>query len=391
MKRIYLDHAATTAMHPQVIEAIQDYLGRYFGNPSSLHGSGRKAKEAVDKARTQVAQALGAQLSEIIFTSGGTESDNTAIKGIAWAMQEKGDHIITSKIEHPAVLEACGFLEKQGFRVTYLDVDKYGVVDPDDVNKAISNKTVLVTIMHANNEIGTIEPIEEIGKVCHNKGVYFHTDAVQSFGSLDTDVNKLNVDLLSISAHKFYGPKGIGALYIRRGTRLTPLIHGGSQENHRRASTHNVPGIVGIGKAAELAVKEKKERIAHSMKLRGRIIKIFELIEKTHLNGHPEKRLPNNCHFTVKYVEGESMLLKLDNLGIEVATGSACSSGSLKPSHVLLALGIDQVDTHGSLRLTVGRMTTGQDIDYVAEKVPVVIDELRRMSPLWKKQETALS
>jgi cysteine desulfurase len=390
MKRIYLDHAATTPMHPKVFSAMQDFFTLHFGNPSSLYMIGQQAKDALDRARSQVAKALGAEPGEIIFTSGGTESDNTAIKGVARALQEKKDHIITSKIEHPAVLETCHFLEKQGFKVTYLDVDKYGMVDPDDVKKAIIDKTALITIMHANNEIGTIEPIEQIGKVCRSKGVYMHTDAVQSFGSLDTDVDTLGVDLLSISAHKFYGPKGTGALYIRKGTRITPLIHGGSQENHKRASTHNVPGIVGMGIAAELAMLEKKERVAHCTKLRDMLIKIFKGIEYTRLNGHPEKRLPNNCHVIIQYVEGESMLLKLDSVGIEVATGSACSSGSLKPSHVLLALGISQEDSHGSLRLTVGRMTTVNDIEYVAEHIPVVIDELRQMSPIWKKGQATL-
>lgn len=388
MKRIYLDHAATTPMHSKVADAMQEFFTKQFGNPSSLHSVGQIAKDAVEKARIQVAKALGADPAEIVFTSGGTESDNTAIKGVTQALLGKRDHIITSKIEHPAVLETCRFLEKQGSKVTYLEVDKYGLVDPDDVKRAITDKTALVTIMHANNEIGTIEPIEEISKICHGKEVYFHTDAVQSFGSLDTDVNTLGVDLLSISAHKFYGPKGVGVLFVRRGTRIQPLIHGGAQENHRRASTHNVPGIVGMGKAAELAVFEKKERVAHSIKLRDTIINIFESIENTRLNGHPEKRLPNNCHVIIQFVEGESMLLKLDNVGIEVATGSACSSGSLEPSHVLLALGISQEDSHGSLRLTVGRMTTEQDIKYTAEQIPLVIDELRRMSPLTKNKHT---
>lgn len=385
MKRVYLDHAATTPMHPDVFDAMQDFFTSQFGNPSSLHSIGQLAKDAVDKARSQVAKALGAEPAEIIFTSGGTESDNAAIKGVARALQEKRNHIITSKIEHPAVLETCRFLEKQRFRVTYLDVDKFGMVDPDDVKQAITDKTALVTIMHANNEIGTIEPIEQISEVCQSKGVYLHTDAVQSFGSLDTDINTLGVDLLSISAHKFYGPKGVGALYIRKGTRILPLLHGGGQENHKRASTHNVPGIVGLGRAVELAIAEREERVKRYVKLRDRMIKIFEDIDDTRLNGHPEKRLPNNCHVIVRYVEGESMLLKLDNVGIEVATGSACSSGSLEPSHVLLSIGISHEDSHGSLRLTVGRLTTDQDLDYTAEQLPRVIEELRKMSPMGKR------
>jgi cysteine desulfurase len=385
MRKVYLDYAATTPMHPQVVDAMQSFFAEHYGNPSSLHSIGQYAEDAVEKARVKVANAMDADPAEIIFTSGGTESDNAAIKGVAYALQKKGNHIITSRIEHHAVLETCQFLQKQGYEITYLEVDKYGIVDPDDVKRAMTDKTILVTIMHANNEIGTIEPIEEIGVLCQSKDVYLHTDAVQSFGSLDTDVNKLGVDLLSISAHKFYGPKGVGVLYIRKGTRILPLLHGGGQENNKRASTHNVPGIVGLGKAVELAIAEREERIKRYVKLRDRTIKIFEGIEHTWLNGHPEKRLPNNCNVIVQYVEGESMLLKLDNVGIEVATGSACSSGSLEPSHVLLAIGISHEDSHGSLRLTVGRLTTDQDLDYTAEQLPRVIEELRKMSPMGKR------
>lgn len=385
MRKVYLDYAATTPMHPQVVDAMQSFFAEHYGNPSSLHSIGQYAEDAVEKARVKVANAMDADPAEIIFTSGGTESDNAAIKGVAYALQKKGNHIITSRIEHHAVLETCQFLQKQGYKITYLEVDKYGIVDPDDVKRAMTDKTILVTIMHANNEIGTIEPIEEIGVLCQSKDVYLHTDAVQSFGSLDTDVNKLGVDLLSISAHKFYGPKGVGVLYIRKGTRILPLLHGGGQENNKRASTHNVPGIVGLGKAVELAIAEREERIKRYVRLRDRTIKIFEGIEHTWLNGHPEKRLPNNCNVIVQYVEGESMLLKLDNVGIEVATGSACSSGSLEPSHVLLAIGISHEDSHGSLRLTVGRLTTDQDLDYTAEQLPRVIEELRKMSPMGKR------
>ena len=388
MRRVYLDYAATTPMHPQVVDAMHSFYSEHYGNPSSLHSMGQQAKDAVEKARVQVAKALSANPAEIIFTSGGTESDNAAIKGVAYSLQDKGNHIITSRIEHHAVLETCRFLKKQSFEITYLEVDKYGVVDPDDVKRAITNKTILVTIMHANNEIGTIEPIEEIGEICKNKGVYLHTDAVQSFGSLDTDVNKLGVNLLSMSAHKFYGPKGVGVLYIRKGTRILPLLHGGGQENHKRASTHNVPGIVGLGMAVELAIAEREERVKRYVKLRDRTIKIFEDIDDTWLNGHPKNRLPNNCHVIVRYVEGESMLLKLDSVGIEVATGSACSSGSLEPSHVLLSIGISHEDSHGSLRLTVGRLTTDQDIDYTAEQLPSVIEGLRKMSPMGKNKNT---
>jgi len=389
MKRIYLDYAATTPTHPEVVKTMQKYFSEKFGNPSSLHSIGQEAKNAIEHARNEVANALGAKPEEIIFTSGGTESDNFAIKGVACAMKKKGNHIITSKIEHHAVLEPCHFLAKNGFDITFLPVDKYGIVNPEDVKKAITSKTILVSIMHANNEIGTIEPIEEIGKICKNKEVYFHADAVQSFGALDTNVNNLGVNLLSISAHKFYGPKGIGALYIRKGTRIESLIHGGAQEWNKRASTHNVPGIVGLGKAVELAIKDKDERAKHSAKLRDKLINLLlNNIEDIKLNGHPQQRLPNNCHVIIKYVEGESMLLRLDAIGIEVATGSACSSGSLEPSHVLLAIGISPEDTHCSLRLTIGRLTTEEDIDFVGENLPKIVDELRKMSAVGKYKNT---
>ncbi len=389
MRRIYLDYAATTPMLPEVLKEMQKYFSEGFGNPSSLHSVGREAKDAVEHARVDVAQSLGAKPEEIIFTSGGTESDNSALKGVAYAMKNKGNHVITSKIEHHAVLETCHFLERQGFKVTFLPVDENGIVDPDDVRKAITDQTILTSIMHANNEIGTIEPLEDISKICREKGVYLHTDAVQSFGSLDTNVDNLGIDLLSLSAHKFYGPKGIGVLYIRKGTRILPLIHGGAQEMRKRASTQNVPGIVGLGAAARLATEHKSQRIQKYTHLRDKLIRlILDQIEDTKLNGHPEKRLPNNCHVIIKYVEGESMLLKLDAVGIEVATGSACSSGSLEPSHVLLSIGISAEDAHGSLRLTVGRLTTEQDIDYVGEHLPRVVSELRKMSPIGKNKST---
>jgi len=386
MKRIYLDYAATTPMHPEVLTAMQPYFSDKFGNPSSLHSTGQEAKEAIERSRKAIAEILGAGPEEIIFTSGGSESDNMAIKGVGYAMRDKGNHIITTKIEHHAVLETCLFLQKNGFKVTFLPVDKYGIVDSDEVARSITPETILVTIMHANNEIGTIEPIEEIGKLCRARGVYLHTDAVQSFGSLDTNVNNLNVDLLSISAHKFYGPKGVGVLYVRKGTRIIPLIHGGAQEWNKRASTHNVPGIVGLAKAGQLAKEEIHNRVAHYKRVRDKLIKlVFDRINDIKLNGHPEKRLPNNCHLIIKYVEGESMLLRLNELGIEVSTGSACSSGSLEPSHVLLAIGIPVEDTHGSLRITVGRLTTETDINYVAGHLVKVVAQLRRISPLGKK------
>jgi|UniRef100_A0A7V3VV12 cysteine desulfurase len=384
--RIYLDYAATTPLHPDVLEAMKPYFFEKFGNPSSIHSMGQEAREAIENSRKIIADALGASPEEIVFTSGGSESDNMAIKGVAYAMADKGKHIITTKIEHHAVLEPFMFLKSLGYETTFLPVDKYGMVDPDDVKKAITPKTILVSIMHANNEIGTIEPIEEISKICRERNVYLHTDAVQSFGAIDTNVNKLGVDLLSISAHKFYGPKGAGALYIRKGTRIEPLLHGGAQEMGKRASTHNVPGIVGMAKAVELAMKEMKERAEHAKRLRDRLIESFlKRVDDIILNGHPQKRLPNNCHFIVRYIEGEALLMALDQKGIEVATGSACSSGSLEPSHVLTAIGIPVVDARGSIRITLGRLTTDEDIDYVIEVFPKVVKELRSISPIARK------
>jgi cysteine desulfurase len=386
MRRIYFDYAATTPVHPDVVKAMTPYFSEFYGNPSSIHTAGRQAREALEQARSLVAGALSAQPEEIVFTSGGTESDNFAIKGVAYALKDKGNHIITSKIEHHAVLEPCHFLAQQGFDVTYIPVDRYGMVDPDDVKKAITSKTILVSIMHANNEIGTIEPIEEIGAVCRTHEVVFHTDAVQSFGAVNISVDTLGVDLLSLSAHKFYGPKGVGVLYIRTGTRITPIILGGGQEFKKRSSTHNLPGIVGLAKAVELAQAEREEQRTHSRRLRDAIMQfILNTIKDTTLNGHPDKRLPNNCHISVKYVEGESMLLRLDAVGIEAATGSACSSDSLSPSHVLLAIGVPAEDAHGSLRFTVGRFTTEQDVDCLKTHLPRVVQELRTLSPMGRQ------
>jgi cysteine desulfurase len=385
MRKIYLDYAATTPMHPHVYKAMGPYFNTVYGNPASAHTMGLEADKVVEKARAVIAEVLGAQPGEVLFTSGGTESDNCAIKGVAFAMQARGNHIIISSIEHHAVLEPCHFLQKHGFEITAVPVDKHGLVDPDDVKKAITDKTILVSIMHANNEIGTIEPISRIGAICRKHEVYFHTDAVQSFGSLDIQVDECNVDLLSLSAHKFYGPKGIGVLYVRKGTRLVPLLHGGGQEFGKRASTLNVPGIVGLGRAVELVRDERSARFEHSKMLRDRLIHfILNNIEDSYLNGHPIERLPNNCHVIIRYIEGESMLLRLDAMGIEVATGSACSSESIEPSHVLIAMGVSPVDAHGSLRLTVGRLTTEDDIAYVEHHLPRVVEELRRMSPLAK-------
>jgi len=385
MRRIYLDHAATTPTRPEVVKAMLPYFTDAFGNPSSIHSYGQEAKGAVEEARTKVSELIGARSEEIVFTSGGTEADNFALKGVANANKHKGNHIITTSIEHHAVLEACKFLEKRGFQITYLPVDKYGLVDPDDVRKAITNKTILVSVMHANNEVGTIEPIEGIGKIAKEAGICFHSDAVQTVGHIPVNVDKLKVDLLSISAHKLYGPKGVGALYVRKGTKLVPLMHGGEHEKRRRAGTENVPGIVGLGKATELAGQEmgkEAERLAY---LRDKLIKgLGEKIDHIRLNGHPTKRLPNNVNVSVDFVEGESMLLNLDLEGICASTGSACSSANLEPSHVLLAMGLPPEQAHGSLRFSLGRENTEADVQRVLEVLPGIVTKLRAMSPLLK-------
>ena len=387
MKRIYLDYAATTPMRSEVLEAMQPYLTEVFGNPSSIYSYGHEAKAGVDKARTAVASLLGAREEEIVFTGGGTEADNFAIKGIGFANRSKGNHIITSSIEHHAVLETCQFMETQAFAVTYLQVDKYGMVDPDDVKNAITPETILITIMHANNEIGTIQPISEIGRIAREAGVYFHTDAVQTAGHIPSDVNELNVDMLSTSAHKLYGPKGVGALYLRKGTRIVPLIHGGEQENNRRASTENVAGIVGFGKAAELAKLELKVESTRIAAMRDRLVNSLEKnIDEIQLNGHRTRRLPNNINLTVAYTEGESIVLNLDLKGICASTGSACTSSSLEPSHVLVAIGLPQEIAYSSFRMTLGKWNTDEDIDRVIQVLPEVIADLRAMSPLYKKR-----
>jgi cysteine desulfurase len=385
-KNIYLDYAATTPARPETVEAMRPYFTETFGNPSSIHSFGQTARSAVEAGREKVAALIGAQPSEIVFTSGGTEADNFALEGIAYANEKKGNHIIVSKIEHHAVTECAEFLKKRGFEITYLPVDKYGIVDPEEVKKAITDKTILVSIMHANNEIGVIEPIREIGAIVKGQGIYFHTDAVQTVGHIPVNVNDLGVDLLSSSGHKFYGPKGVGFLYIRKGTRITPFFHGGAQENNRRGSTENVPGIVGMGVAAELAAKEMNEEAAREISLRDKLIKeIMEKIPEVILNGHPTRRLPNNANFSIKYIEGESILLNLDMMGIAASSGSACTSGSLDPSHVLLAIGLPHEIAHGSLRLTLGKETTEADIDYVIKTLPPIVDKLRKMSPLRPK------
>jgi cysteine desulfurase len=384
MRRIYMDHAATTPIHPEVTEAMLPFLEERFGNPSSIYGEGREARKALEAARSEVAEALGAEPMEICFTSGGTEADNLAVVGTARANRERGDHIITNVIEHHAVLEPCHFLEKEGFGVTYLPVDGDGLVDPDEVRKAITPSTILVSIMHANNEIGTIQPVEEVSAICREASVYLHTDAVQTAGALNADVNGLGVDMLSLSAHKLYGPKGTGCLYIRKGTELQSILLGGGQERGMRSGTENVAGIVGFGTAMRLAAREWEERSEHLRPLRDRLIDgILERIPHTRLNGHREHRLPNNINVLFSYIEGEAICLKLDFLGIAASTGSACSSVSGEASHVLLALGIPQEEAHGSLRLTLGRENTQDDVDYVLEELPRVIEELRRMSPLY--------
>ena len=386
MKRMYLDYAATTPVHPDVLKAILPYFTDTYGNPSSFHSFGQDAREAVEKARESVASLIGAKAEEIVFTSGGTEADNTALQGAASANEGRGNHIITTGIEHPAILETCKFLEKKGFKVTYLPVDNYGMVDPADVKRAIKPETMLISVMHANNEMGTIQPLAEIGRIAREADIIFHTDAVQTTGHIPVNVNELGVDLLSMSAHKLYGPKGIGALYIRKGTRIAPFVHGGGQEKGRRAGTENVPGIVGFGKAAEIARQEMDEEAARLTSLRDKFItELQKRIENIHLNGHPVKRLPNNVNISVSYVEGESMILSLDLQGIYASTGSACSSGDLEPSHVLLATGCSMEQAHGSLRFTMGKWTTEEEIEKVLEVLPPIVKKLRAMSPLTKR------
>jgi len=385
MGRIYLDYAATTPMHPEVVKAMLPYFTEVFGNPSAIHACGQEAKGAIEEARAKVASLIGAQDEEIVFTSGGTEADNFALKGIAYANENKGNHIITTPIEHHAILETCHLLEEKGFRVTYLPVDEYGLVTPDDVRQAITSKTILISVMQANNEVGTIEPIAEIGKIAREAGVYFHTDAVQTAGHIPISVDELRVDLLSMSAHKLYGPKGIGALYIRKGTKLLSFMHGGEQERGRRASTENIPGIVGFGWAAELAQQEMNEEAERLTFLRDKLINgLLERIDHTRLNGHPRKRLPNNVNVSVSFVEGESMCLSLDLEDICVSTGSACSSGSLEASHVLLALGLPHEQARASLRFSSGKWSNEEEIDRVLEVLPRITAKLRAMSPLLK-------
>jgi len=381
---IYLDHASTTPTDPEVVEVMRPWLAEQFGNPSTVYSLGVAAAKALQDARESIAACIGAEPEEIYFTSGGTEADNWAILGTADAHQKKGRHLITSTIEHHAVLEPMEYLEKHGCEITHVPVDAGGLVDPDDVRRALRPDTVLVSIMHANNEIGTIEPIAEIGRVTREAGVLFHTDAVQTVGKLPLDVNELGVDLLSMSAHKFYGPKGVGLLYLRKRTRVSPLLHGGNQENGRRAGTHNVPGIVGMAKALELATARMAEDGVREAVLRNRLWEgLSANIEAVHLNGDMAHRLPSNLNVRLDGIEGESMILMLDMEGICVSSGSACTTGSLDPSHVLLALGIPAEHAHGSLRITLGRSTTAEDIDFFIKVFPPIVARLREMSPVW--------
>ena len=382
-KVIYMDNAATTATRPEVLEAMLPYFSQTFGNPSSIHGVGREARKAVEAARKQVADAIGAEAREVYFSAGGSESDNWAIRLGCAAMSKKGKHIITSAIEHHAVLHTCEAMEKEGYRVTYLPVDEFGLVSAADVEKAICDDTALITIMAANNEIGTLQPIKEIAEIAKAHGVLFHTDAVQAIGAIPVDVKEWGVDMLSMSGHKFHGPKGIGALYVRKGIRMSNLIHGGAQERGFRAGTENLPAIVGLGKAIELAVAELPEYTAKMTTLRDRLIEgLTERIPEIRLNGHRSKRLPGNVNISIRYLEGESILMRLDLAGIEASSGSACTSGSLDPSHVLLAIGLPHEIAHGSLRLSLGMENTEEEVETVLNELPKIVENLRAMSPL---------
>ncbi|NCN65149.1 MAG: cysteine desulfurase [Candidatus Altiarchaeum hamiconexum] len=377
--KIYLDNAATTPMAKEVLEAMLPYFSEKFGNASSIHSYGREAAEAIEKSREKIASKLNAEPGEIIFTSGGTESNNIALKGIALANKAKGQHIITTKIEHSCVINSAKFLERNGFNVTYLEVDRQGIVEPEKFEKAIRKDTILVTVIHGNNEIGTVQNIGELGKICREHEIYFHTDACQSFTKEEIDVKKQNLDLVTINAHKIYGPKGVGALYLRNGVKIEPLLHGGGHEKNLRSGTYNVPGIAGFAKASEIITKPSVERMRN---LRDYLIKrILDEIPKSKLNGHPTKRLCNNVNFSFKNIEGESMLMLLDNAGIAVSTGSACSSHSLKPSHVLTAIGLPPEDAHGSLRISLGMDNTQEEIDYAIENLKKIVGRLRNLSP----------
>lgn len=383
---IYMDNSATTPVKQEVLDEMLPYFVTNYGNPSSVYSLGNASKAAVEISREKIGKIINAKSSEIFFTAGGSEADNWALKGIAYANKDKGNHIITSKIEHQGVLHTCEYLEEQGFKITYLDVDEYGMIDLDQLKQSITDETILISIIYANNEIGTLQPIKEIGEIAKEKDIYFHTDGVQAVGNIRIDVDELNIDMLSMAAHKFYGPKGIGALYIRRGVKIDPLISGGGQERNRRAGTENVPGIVGMAKAIEMAYENldrDNEKLIH---LRDRLIrKVFEEIDHVKLNGHPTKRLPGNANISFEFIEGESLLLSLDMEKIAGSSGSACTSGTLDPSHVLLAIGLSHEIAHGSLRLSLGDFNTEDEVDYVVEKLVKIVERLRVMSPLYEK------
>ena len=385
MDMIYLDNAATTKVRPEVVEAMVPYFTESYGNPSSVYGFASKSKEAVDNAKSIIAKSLNTRADDIYFTAGGTESDNWAIKATAKAYESKGKHIITSKIEHHAILHTCEYLEKDGYEVTYVDVDENGIIKLDELKKAIRPDTILISVMFANNEIGSVQPIKEIGTIARENNVLFHTDAVQAYGHIDIDVENLNIDMLSASGHKLNGPKGIGFLYIRKGLKLRSFIHGGAQERRRRAGTENVPGIVGFAKAVEMAMENMDTRISKEVALRDRLIeKVLKKVPYTRLNGHRTNRLPNNLNFSFQFIEGESLLIMLDMKGICGSSGSACTSGSLDPSHVLLAIGLPHEIAHGSLRLTLSEDNTEEEIDYVVDEVAAIVERLRNMSPLYE-------
>jgi cysteine desulfurase len=382
VRRVYFDHSATTRVLPEVFDAMTPFFLDKFGNSSSIHSFGREAKVALEDSRKHVASLLNADPTEIIFTSGGTESDNLAVKGVAMYKGKMKGHIITTKVEHHAILESCEFLKRFGFEVTHIPVSSEGLVDPAEIERVIRNDTVLISVMMANNEIGTIQPIREIGRIAQSKSIPFHTDAVQAIGKLPIDVKADNIDLLSLSAHKFHGPKGVGALYVRKGTKIEPIIQGGGQERGLRSSTVNVAGAVGLGKAAEMAKRDLEPTAEKMKRLRDKMLRaVPELIPKSYVNGHKTKRLVNNAHFRFDFIEGEGLILQLDLKGIAASTGSACSTGSLEPSHVLLALGLTHQQAHGSLRITLGRENTEEEVDYLLEVLPGVVSKLREISP----------
>ena len=381
MRKVYMDYGATTPVDPRVLKAMKPYFLSKYGNSMSLHSPGREAREALENSREIVASLMNAENKELIFTGSATESNNLALKGIAFANKKKGKHIIISSIEHHCVLNSAEWLKKRGFEVTYLPVDEYGLIDLKELENSIRKDTILVSIIHGNNEMGTIQDIEEIGKICHDKGVYFHTDAAQSFGKIPIDVNRMNIDLMTVNAHKMYGPKGVGALFVSNGTEIEPILHGGGHEFGLRSSTTNVPGIVGFAKAVEIQKKEMNSDAKKQIRFGDRMIKEISEIPDSRLNGHPTKRLPNNVNFSFSYIEGESLIMQLDMKGIAASTGSACSTDDLEPSHVLLAMGLKHEEAHGSLRLTLGKYNTKEDVDYVLVVLPKVVKKLREISP----------